>query len=503
VIGSKGIADYQALRRELGKRAGSRVAYHAFDLIYLDGYDLRDVVFVERKRLLHKLLEDAPASVSFVDYIEDAAGEKVFSHACALGVEGIVCKRKDSKYRSGRVESWLKRKCTKSDDFPIVAFVEKLGARPRRIASLYLGRYEGDRLVYAGKAQSGYTLTMAQEIREALDPLIVRKTPLSVPLKKPKATWVRPLMRAEVHYNGSTDDGLLREAVFKGLREDLAPSPIKKPSLGHAWKRQGRGGVPKENILQLLPDAVTPSRAALAEYWTQVWKKALPYLAHRPLKLVRHDRGATFYHKGPLPLVPDNVHQLRVKKREGGEGTRLWIDSLEGLLGLVSIGAVELHPWNATVDDIECADAMVIDLDPGEEVEWTCVVKAALAMRTILKKEGLNCWPKLTGGKGIHVVAPLKQRITHDRAHGWARRLASELAGQDPLYILTAQENRHGRVFIDYLRNGRGTTAVGTYSPRVHKGFPVAAPVSWKRIESGIRPDAFTMRSPFRAINER
>jgi bifunctional non-homologous end joining protein LigD len=279
VIGSKGIADYQALRRELGKKDGSRIAYHAFDLLYLDGYDLRDVAFVERKRLLNKLLEGTPPSLSFVDYIDEASGEKVFSHACALGVEGIVCKRKHSPYRSGRVESWLKRKCTKSDDFPIIAFVEKLGARPRRIASLYLGRHEGDRLAYAGKAQSGYTLTMAQEVREAIDPLIVRKSPLSVPVKKPKATWVQPLMRAEVHYNGTTDDGLLREAVFKGLREDLAPPSVKAPHLAPTRGSNRRGGVPKENILQLLPDAVTPSRAALVEYWTRVWKRALSYLA--------------------------------------------------------------------------------------------------------------------------------------------------------------------------------------------------------------------------------
>jgi bifunctional non-homologous end joining protein LigD len=447
VIGSKGIADYQALRRELGKKDGSRITYHAFDLLYLDGYDLR----VQRKGLLIKLLETTNPSVSFVDYIEEAAGEKVFSHACALGVEGIVCKRKDSRYRSGRVESWLKRKCTKSDDFPIVAFVEKLDARPRRIASLYLGRHEGDRLVYAGKAQSGYTLTMAQEVREALDPLVVRKSPLSVPVKKPKATWVQPLMRAEVHYNGTTDDGLLREAVFKGLREDLVPPKVKAPRLVPARDSNRRGGVPKENILQLLPDAVPPSRPALVDYWTRVWKRALSYLGNRPLKLVRHTRGTTFYHKGPLPPVPDSVYRLRVQKRDGGEGTRLWVDSLDGLLGLVSIGVVELHPWNATVDDIERADTLVIDLDPGEGVEWERVVDAAMGMRAILKREGLACWPKLTGGKGIHLVAPLKERVAHDRAHEWARHLVGELAERDSRHLHPLGTSKPARTYLSRL----------------------------------------------------
>jgi bifunctional non-homologous end joining protein LigD len=193
------------------------------------------------------------------------------------------------------------------------------------------------------------------------------------------------------------------------------------------------------------------------------------------------------------------MHRLRVKKRDGGEGTRLWVDSLDGLLGLVSIGAVELHPWNATVDDIEHADTLVIDLDPGEGVEWKRVVDAAMAMRAILRRDGLACWPKLTGGKGIHLVAPLKKRVTHDLAHEWARHLVGELAERDSRhYILSAQANRRGRIFLDYLRNGRGTTAIGTYSPRVREGFPIAAPVTWKRTESGIRPDAFTMQSPFR-----
>src|SRR5437764_8015690 len=161
-------------------------------------------------------------------------------------------KRRDSPYRSGRQETWLKLKCTKSNTFPIVAFVEKLGARPRKIASLYVGRREGDRLIYAGKARSGYTEQVAREVRERLDPLIIRKSPLSVPVKKPKATWVRPVVQAEIEYGGITDDGLLREAVFKGLRDDL-PLVEAAATPRHAERSKGRGGVPRENILQLLP----------------------------------------------------------------------------------------------------------------------------------------------------------------------------------------------------------------------------------------------------------
>jgi bifunctional non-homologous end joining protein LigD len=247
VLGNTGLPDFQALRRELAKKTSSRLVYLAFDLLHLDGYDLRGAPLVERKRALADVLAQAPPSIVSVEFFEISDGETVFRHACKLGLEGIVSKRRDSPYRSGRQESWLKLKCTKSDNFPIVAFVEKLGALPRKIASLYLGRYDGDRLVYAGKARSGYTEAVAREVRERLDPLITRRSPLAVPIKKPKATWVEPIVQAEIEYGGVTDDGLLREAVFKGLRDDLPAADA--PPIGvanPARAPKGRGGAPRK-----------------------------------------------------------------------------------------------------------------------------------------------------------------------------------------------------------------------------------------------------------------
>jgi bifunctional non-homologous end joining protein LigD len=501
VLGNTGLPDFQALRRELGNRKSSRLLLHAFDLLYLNGRDLRRAPLVERKQALKRLLEGAPHSLAYVDFLE-ADGTRVFEQACRMGIEGIVAKRVDMPYRSGRQDSWIKLKCTKSDTYPIVAFVEKLGARPRKIASLYVGRWEGDRLVYAGKARSGYTEAVARELRERLDPLIRRTSPLSVPVKKPKATWVEPKVDAEIEYSAVTDDGLLRAAVFKGLRDDLAAPRVQASSTVPPTRRRSPHiGVPRENILQLLPDAVVPTKEELAAYWRKVHTRALEHLGHRPLKLVRHVHGTTFYHKGPLPRdIPNSVHQLHLRKREGGEGTRLWVDSLDGFLGLVAIGTIELHPWNATVENFERAGRLVIDLDPAEGVPWDAVVEAALRMRELLEGEGLSTWPKLTGGKGIHVMAPLPKAILHDEAHRHALRLVRVLAQRDPdHYILSAQGSRRGRIFLDYLRNGRGTTAIGTYSPRAREGFPIAAPITWSRIEAGIRPDAFTMKSPPRA----
>ncbi|ESZ07356.1 DNA ligase D [Mesorhizobium sp. L48C026A00] len=500
VLGDTGLPDYQALERELGNPNSARLIFYAFDLLHLNGRDLRQHPLVKRKAALEKLLKNTAPTLTYAEHLE-VSGRDVFQHACRMGLEGIVSKRIDGTYRSGIQTSWLKVKCIKSDTFPIVAFVEKLGAHPRRIASLYIGRREGDRLLYAGKARSGYTLSAAQLVRERLDPLIISKSPLSEPIVKPKATWVRPDLVAEVQFSGVTDRGVLREAVFKGLREDLVAVPPKPPAPS---KRSGTGrahGVPGENILQLLPDAVSPSKDKLALYWERVADHALVHLGRRPLKLVRHAFGATFYHKGALPNIPAAVQQLLVQKREGGEGVRVWVDDLAGLLGLVEMDAVELHPWNATVDDIEHADRIVLDLDPGEGVEWDEVIETALTLRDIMESDGLESWPKVTGGKGIHLTAPVETKITHDKARLLAKSVAKRLAEAHPdRYLLSAAPAaRKGRIFIDYLRNGRGNTAVGAFSPRARPGFPIAHPVTWGQVEAAIRPDAFTIDRPFRA----
>lgn len=437
VLGTTGLPDFQALERELGNPNSLKLMFFAFDLLHLNGRDLRQMPLIERKAALHGWLKETAPTLTYAEHLE-AGGSDVFDHACRMGLEGIVSKRADSPYRSGVQTSWLKVKCINSDTFSIVAFVEKLGAQPRRIASLYIGRRDGDRLLYAGKAQSGYTLQAAQRVRERLDPLIIEKSPLSAPIKKPKATWVRPEVLAEVQFSGVTDRGILREAVFKGLREDLQPITAKPPAPSKR-RVESKHGVPRKNILQLLPDAVAPSKDELTGYWRRVADRALIHLGRRPLKLVRHAYGATFYHKGPLPPIPRSVHQLKVKKREGGEGVRVWVDDLDGLLGLVEMDAVELHPWNATIDDIEHADQLVLDLDPGEGVPWDVVMEAALSLRMIFEAAGLESWPKVTGGKGVHLTAPLPPNMTHDSARKLARSLAQCLVDADPeRYLLSA-----------------------------------------------------------------
>jgi bifunctional non-homologous end joining protein LigD len=503
VIGPGGKPDFQALRRNLNKHS-TALQYYAFDLLQLNGKDLRARPLVERKAALAKLLARAPERISYVEHFETDP-RQVIEAACKLGLEGIVSKKADSPYKAGRQGSWVKSKCRLTDNFPIIAFVEKLGAKPRRIASFYIGRRVGKKLLYGGKIESGYTLEEAQEVREALDPFIQNKSPLDELIDKPKATWVKPVVEAEIDYRSKTDAGLVRHGSFKGLRDDLATVDI--PKSVSASKRRGKQApqgnrfAAPSNMLQHLHGAVAPDSDMLEAYWRQVGPQALKYLGRRPLKLVRHVGSKIFYHKQKLPPIPDGVQTLTIDKRDGGRGVRVWVDSLDGLVALSrGLEVIELHPWNATVDDIEKADQVVIDLDPGDGIDLAFVVETALRVRELMEDIGLQPWPKVTGGKGYHIVAPLPERMTHDRAHGFAHELARQIAGNDARYTTSASMGqRSGHLFVDYLRNGRGSTAVGTWSPRARRGFPIARPVSWKQIEQAINPAAFTIASPKRA----
>jgi bifunctional non-homologous end joining protein LigD len=264
----------------------------------------------------------------------------------------------------------------------------------------------------------------------------------------------------------------------------------------HAAVRIGAGGKPRTaQVQRLLAGAAVPSVEQLKAYWKKVGKRALPYLANRPLTLVRYERGQVFFHTGSLPPTPASVHRLTFDKREGGTGTRAWIDSVDGLIALCDIGTIEVHPWNATVDALECPDRMVFDLDPGEGIAWAYVTRAALRLRDVLKRQyGYRSWPKATGGKGLHIVVPLDGTRDHDAVRSLAKEIATDFAASDARLVVTSSlKARPGHLFVDTLRNGRGQTAVGAFSPRARGGFPVAAPLSWAQVTRGVRSDAFTI----------
>jgi len=272
-----------------------------------------------------------------------------------------------------------------------------------------------------------------------------------------------------------------------------------KPSRAAVWKAS------RENIQRFLADAKVPSREELAAYWTRVADHALRHIGRRPLMLVRRMGGKAYFHEGPLPPITAGVHQLRIAKAEGGKGIRVWVEDLAGLLGLVEMDVVEVHPWGAMVDDIERPDMLVFDLDPGEGVEWQFVLDTALRLRDMLAQAELDSWPKTTGGKGLHVVLPAIPEMTWHTARDYAHTIAEHFAASDPKRYTSSSSRagRSGKVFIDYLRNGRGNTAIGAYSPRARPGFPVAAPVNWRDVELGIRSDAFSITNPPGALRRK
>jgi bifunctional non-homologous end joining protein LigD len=274
-----------------------------------------------------------------------------------------------------------------------------------------------------------------------LDAIAIDRPPLKMEIDKPKARWVQPILKARVVHRGGQPPRPVRHGIFEDwdetpeppllldrLRALIAQSKSGKPAAAPAIKR----GVPAENIMRALDDAVVPTRAELKSHWRKVARQALRHLARRPRTLVRHVAGSTFYHMGPLPPLPKAVKALTMRKADGAQGIRLWVDDLDGLLGLVEMGVVEVHPWAATIDDIEKPDLMIFDLDAGEGVEWPFILETAFQLRDILASEGFECWPKLTGGSGLHLMAEIEANLTHEQLHRYTKSLAERLAHTKP-----------------------------------------------------------------------
>jgi bifunctional non-homologous end joining protein LigD len=516
VVEINGISNFSALQAALGAREGPghkaaiEAVFYAFDLLHLNGVDLMPAPLTQRKDGLAELVGGSTGPIRYSEHLPAREGDALFRQACRMGLEGIISKRADRPYRSGRGDDWLKIKCTLRQEFVVAGYLP-LSTGGKAIGALVLGFYDGLVLTYAGRVGTGFTHKTAHDLSERLQPLRTDKQPFpqKLPsLAKKGVEWVEPELVAEVEYRGWTSDRQLRHASYKGLREDKDPREVvneSAPERATEPEAPRRGKAPQvrkvvrfrpENIQTLYRDAVVPSDDQLTAYWQAVGNDALKYLGRRPLKLVRHVRGKTFMHQGPFPPVPDTVHQLRIEKATGEEGVRLWVDSVDGLLGLLAIDVVEIHPWGATVDDVDHPDMLVIDIDPGPSVEWEIVTETALKLRDVFKSEGISSWAKVSGSKGIHVMAPVEPDLDWDRARAYCKALAERVAATNTRrYTMSARQARTGRIFLDYLRNVPSITAIGTYSPRAKPGFPVAMRVTWTDVENGIGPDAFTMES--------
>lgn len=500
-----GVPSFAALQQALAGERPDAPTFYAFDLLHLDLYDLRNAALADRKAALRALLEAAgqPGPFRFSDEFA-ADGERVFAHACRFALEGIVSKKRDAPYRSGRQRTWRKTKCVARQEFVIAGYSPSTtGAR--RIGSLLLAYHdEAGRLVYAGRVGTGFSERESAGLREMLDARRRSDSPLDhSPVPLPKGlVWTEPELVCEAEYRTWTEDGLVRQAAYKGLREDkpaaevglegTGPPPAdvssgRASSAGSGTTSAGAGpGATLSHPDRLLYPEAGLTKLGLAEYWQTVAEAALPEIAGRPLSLVRCPSGVggeCFYQKHIMAGLAAAVRRLPIREAEGRQDY-MAIDDLAGLLALVQMGTLEVHSWGARADDIERPDRLVFDLDPGDGVAWQAVVEAALEVRTRLADLGLESLCKTTGGKGLHVVAPIRRRHGWGAVKAFCRALAEAMAADAPRrFVATAAKSgRKGRIYVDYLRNARGATAICPYSPRAKANAPVAAPVGWDEV---------------------
>jgi bifunctional non-homologous end joining protein LigD len=510
VFDAAGVSSFQALQQ--AGESGRALTYVAFDLLFLDGSDLRGEPLVARKKALARLLRGRRSHLRYSEDF-DAPGQEVYDRACKMALEGIVSKRKQAPYTSGRGQSWLKVKCMARQEFVIGGFTDPEGARAD-FGSLLLGVYEpGGRLVYTGKVGTGFTHATLETLGKRLRKLEQRSSPFAQDGPRPPARgahWVKPTLVGEVTFTEWTRDGLLRHPSFQGLRQDKTAAQVvrersRAPATGAARRISGGsdGPVQVAGVRLTHPGRVLyPEQAitklALARYYESIADWVLPQVADRPLSLVRCPEGRReqcFYQKHVGAGIPEEVKRVRIRESGGGTAAYPYVDDLPGLVALSQLGVLEIHPWGARVGRLDRPDRLVLDLDPAPGVAWARVVEAALTARAILTDLGLVSFLKTTGGKGLHVVVPLRPEAGWDPLQALGEGIGAEMVRRAPdrYTINPFKSARRGRIFIDYLRNIRGATAVGAYSARARAGAPVSTPLGWTEVSGKIRPDDLTV----------
>jgi bifunctional non-homologous end joining protein LigD len=517
-----GAPDFSALQVALSEGNSKDLVYFAFDLLFAGGEDLRKLPLVERKDRLRELLSAAKApkrTLRYVDHLE-TAGDAVLRSACTMHCEGIVSKRLDAAYATGRGNTWTKAKCRTGHEVVIGGWTSE----KRDLRSLLAGVHRGqaNKLVYVGRVGTGFTAALRASLIEKLEAIECDKSPFDVEASPPREAnmhWAKPELVAEIEFAGWTGAGNVRQAAFKGLREDKPAREVKaeKPAKAATTKTpkpkrvatsaasaSGRAVVMGVSISHpdkpLWPDEDPPvTKLELAEYLESVGEWMIEHIKGRPCSIVRTPDGisaqAFFQRHG----MPGSSHLLTLTKVAGDKKPYLQIDRVEALAAVAQMGATELHPWNCQPGDVETPGRLVFDLDPGPGVNFKAIIDAALALRERLEALGLLPFCKTTGGKGLHVVTPLSDTkgLDWDVAKGFAREVCRRLADDEPeRYVLNmAKKERKGRIFLDYLRNDRTSTAVAPLSPRARPGATVSMPLNWTQVRSGLDPKRYTVRT--------
>jgi bifunctional non-homologous end joining protein LigD len=520
VLDANGRTSFQALQNVLSSAAQRGLAFFAFDLMYLDGYDLRGVVLTERKRMLRDLVGDGAGIVRVGPEIQ-GHGEEFFAQACKLALEGTIAKRASSTYASGaRTREWQKVKCIQRQEMVIGGYTEPQGSR-KGFGALLLGYHEGGELRYAGKVGTGFDDRMLRE----LAPQLVKREQKSAPFANPPrgyeakgAHWIKPDLVAEIAFTEWSRDGALRHPSFQGLRPDKKASEVvrerpqdeSKPAKKLAAAKRSvkaRGEDPPAQFAGITissPDKLYfpetgITKADVAAYLVEVAPRLLPHIAGRPLSLVRCPdgwNGQCFYQKHADKAV--NAAVARVEVRESkGMATYLSASTPAALIGLLQWGVIELHPWGSRKPRLDRPDRLIFDFDPDAGLPWSEVVTAVTLLRTLLEEMKLTGFVKTTGGKGLHVVLPIRATLTWDEAKSFSRGVAEFFVRTFPgRFISTVSKaERKGKIFIDYLRNSEGATAIAPYGVRARANAPVSTPIDWSELAQDVRNDHFNLRN--------
>ncbi len=526
-----GATSFQALQRRSSAGAAPLV-YFAFDLLHLDGWDLRQVGIEGRKEVLRRLLQGAPPALRFSDHVR-GQGPTFFEKARQAGLEGVVSKRAGAPYREGRGGDWRKAKCRLTQEFVIGGWTLPSDGRAS-IGALLVGFYEEGQLVYAGRAGSGLSERLVEDLLRRLEARRRKTSPFTAPpaeLKK-GVSWAEPDLVAQVEFTEWTDEGRLRQPVFLGLRDDRDPRHVVRERPGtvegggvdtvaagrpwealrrHATRTHAADGEEVADILGVRlthPDRVYYpdlgfTKVDLAFYYVTIADAVLPHLLGRPLTLVRCPDGLggeTFYQKHPGFWTPPQVRRFTVP---GKSEEYLYVDSVPGLVALAQVGILEIHPWNSRASHLEQPDQVILDLDPDEALPFSRVAEAARRVRALLTERGLLSFVKTTGGKGLHVCVPLLPEHGWQELEDFTRAVAQRLARDEPGMFTAnmAKSARKGKVYVDYLRNVRGANAVGPFSTRAKPGAPVSFPVGWDELDRLSGPADFTVaEAPLRVL---
>jgi len=496
-----GKPDFSTLQDAISN-GGKGLTFFAFDLLSQDGEDLTRKPLIERKEHLRALLAGADAKkidgrMQFSEHVL-GAGEQLFEAMCREGYEGIVSKRADAPYRGRRTKSWLKVKCIRRQEFVIVGWSPS-EAKGRGFRSLLLAVNGPGGLVYAGKVGTGFNMATLQDLRDKFDKIATDKPAVSVPKPEARgAKWIEPKLVAEIAFAEFTAENVVRHASFLGLRGDKKaaevivekPAPLPKaPETDFRITNRERVIYPESGL----------TKGDLADYYAQVAPVALRWLANRPISLVRCPQGRAkycFFQKHDAGSFGEHVHHVDVREKDGSVEPYLYIDDMEGMLTCVQMGTIEFHGWGSLVADIEKPDRLVFDLDPDEGLDFEMVKKAAADLKDHLADIGLTSWPLLSGGKGVHVVVPLVPAAEWPEVRSFAERFARALAQAEPERFTAnlKKVTRKGKIFIDYLRNQRGATAVLPYVARAREGAPVSAPITWSELREQTGAKRFTIR---------